>query len=476
MSKLTRRRFLEDSLLAAAAAIAVPGSVASAAGRPKSREVIRVGVIGVRGRGRAHIKAFRDSPDSEVVAICDPDSGVIAPSVEAVPDAKYYRDIRELLDDKTIDAVSIATPNHWHSLAAIWALQAGKHVYVEKPISHDVLEGRAVVNAVRNTGLILQHGTQARSQAATRDALAWMQAGGMGRVAHARGLCYKRRDSIGKVDAPIDPPSTIDMNLWTGPARMEPIRRRELHYDWHWVFNTGNGDIGNQGVHQMDIARWGLALDDHPRAVMSVGGRVGYDDDGETPNSQLVRYDYGDNEILFEVRGLKTDPYHGAHIGVVFAGEHGYLVSAAYNKVVAFDLEGNAMKTFTGGNDDQHYYNFLEAVKSGRPDKLNAPAIEGHRSAALCHLGNISHLLGDAVPLGSIDEPFGSESANTAYREMRDHLVSNGLVPESTKVSLGPNLAFDDASERFFGPRAAAANALLIREYREPFKIPEDLL
>jgi len=431
--------------------------------------------MGVRGRGRAHVKAFRDAPDSEVVAICDPDTAVIGPAMEAVPDATYYRDIRAMLDDARIDAVAIAAPNHWHALATIWALQAGKHVYVEKPISHTLMEGRAVMNAARRTKLVVQHGTQARSQSATRQAMDWLHSGGIGRVTRARGLCYKRRESIGKVDAPINPPSTIDMNLWTGPARLEPIRRRQLHYDWHWVFNTGNGDIGNQGVHQMDIARWGLALDDHPRSVMSIGGRLGYDDDGETPNSQLVCYDFGPKEILFEVRGLKSGPYRTAHIGVVFTGEHGYLVSAAYNKVVAFDLDGNVTRTFTGGADHEHFQNFLDAVKAGRPDLVHASVLDAHRSTALCHLGNVSHLLGRSVALGSVDVPFHSASANEAFDEMRDHLRSNGLDPDNTLVSVGATLAFDDALERVVGTNADEANTLLTRTYREPFVIAEEL-
>ncbi len=476
MSKLTRRRFLEDSLLATAAAMVIPGAATAVGAAPpkrKSRDLIRVGVIGVRGRGRAHIQEFRDSADSEVVAICDPDSGVLEPAMDAVPDAKYYKDLREMLDDKSIDAITVATPNHWHSLAAIWALQAGKHVYVEKPVSHDFAEGRAVINAAKRYGGIIQHGTQSRSHKATRDAMAWLQEGGLGRVTWARGLCYKRRDSIGKRDTPLTPPSTCDVNLWTGPARMEPIYRNEFHYDWHWVFNTGNGDVGNQGVHQMDIARWGLGIDDHPQRVMSVGGRVGYEDAADTPNTQLTHFDYGDKEILFEVRGLPTDAYRTAHIGVIFQGEHGYMVSASYSKVVVFDNDGKEMKVFEGGGN--HFQNFLDAIKAGRPDRLNADMTEAHRSTGLCHLGNISHMLGTRTPLGSVGSPYPTETANKACGEMRDHIVASGLSPETTMVSVGPELKFDDASERFYGPHAEDANRMLVREYREPFAIPSEL-
>lgn len=235
MSNMNRRDFLERSLLTTAGLV-VPSAALSAFASPRAvgaNDRIRVGVIGVRGRGRGHIGAFKKSPNAEVVAICDPDSGVIAPAVEAVPEARYYADVRKMLEDPSIDAVSIATPNHWHALATIWALQAGKHVYVEKPISHDVAEGQAVVEAARRYGRIVQHGTQARSHVATRDALAWLRDGGLGRVKLAHGLCYKRRESIGKITAPPKLPPTLDYDLWTGPAAMEPLARANLHYDWH---------------------------------------------------------------------------------------------------------------------------------------------------------------------------------------------------------------------------------------------------
>jgi predicted dehydrogenase len=446
---MDRRAFIERTLLTTAAALTGSGAAAQALAEPAARKVgandiIRVGVIGVRGRGRGHIGAFKKSPDAEVVAICDPDSAVIAPALESVPEARYYRDLRQMLDDPSIDAVSIATPNHWHALATIWALQAGKHVYVEKPLSHDLQEGRAVLEAERRYGRI--------------------------RVTLAHGLCYKQRDSIGKVAAPTEPPPTMDFDLWTGPAALEPVMRANLHYDWHWDFNTGNGDIGNQGVHQMDIARWGLGLDDFPHSVRSIGGRVGYDDDGETPNAQFVLYDYGRKQILFEVRGLPTAPNHGAHIGVVFHGEDGYMVSSSYTKVIAFDLGGNVLREFTGGAD--HFQNFLDAVRSGNAADLNAPVLEGHRSTALCHLGNISHLLGETQRLSAIADPFGArDEANERFDAMRAHLVANGLDPAQTDCTVGAHLSFDDASQRFHGDRADEANALLTREMRAPYLI-----
>ena len=336
MDRKTRREFLEKSLLAAAA-VPVAGMASCALDAPRMssmspNDTVRVAVIGVRGRGRSHIKGFKNQRNVEVAAICDADEGVIGDAMRSVPKAKYYKDIRKLLEDRSIDAVSIATPNHWHSLAAIWALQAGKHVYVEKPISHNVFEGRKVVEAARRYNRIVQHGTQSRSSLGTQKGIEFIRGGGLGRVKVAHALCFKWRPSIGKVDGPQKPPATCDYNLWTGPAEMQPLTRTQLHYDWHWVYNTGNGDIGNQGVHQMDIARWGLGKSGLPQTVQSLGGRFGYDDDGNTANTQLSLMDYGDSQILFEVRGLESERIGTTKVGVFFYCDEGVLLSNSYKK------------------------------------------------------------------------------------------------------------------------------------------------
>lgn len=478
MSRTTRREFLEESLLAAAAAAVAPGLGQAQAQEQKDKPLIkhedalRIGVIGVRGRGRGHVGAYKRSRNAIVAAICDADEGVIGRAMRAAPKAKYHRDVRSLLDDDSIDAVSIATPNHWHSLAAIWALQAGKHVYVEKPISHNVTEGRRLVEAAAKYGKIVQHGTQGRSMKATRDAIEWLRGGGLGTVQLARGLCYKRRESIGKVDGPQEPPASCDYDLWTGPAEMKPLLRKNLHYDWHWVFETGNGDIGNQGAHQMDIARWGLGKDEHPHRILSCGGRLGYDDDGTTPNTQIALFDYGDRSLIFEVRGLKTAPYKATKIGVVFHCEHGYLVVGSYTKVVAFDLDGKVVKVFTGAGS--HFENFLAAAMSGKRDLLTADCLDGHLSASLCHLANISYRLGKWQKLAATDTPFGAnEATNESFRRMRSHLVENGVDARHTDYSRGAELAFDPERERFAGEGSAAADALLTRVYRKPFVVPE---
>jgi len=481
MGSVTRREFLEDSLTVTGAAAAA--CVVSNTGDPLTPEPstfslpdleprdepVRMGVIGVRGRGRGHVGGFKGSKDSEVVAICNADEGVIGGAMKAVPNAKYHKDLRSLIEDPNVDAVSIATPNHWHALASIWALQAGKHVYVEKPLSHNVFEGRKLVEASAKAGRFVQHGTQARSHQATREAIAWLHAGNLGKVHVARALCYKRRGSIGKVNGPQPIPEKCDYDLWTGPADLVPLRRRSLHYDWHWDFNTGNGDIGNQGVHQMDIARWGLGCSGMPDRIISCGCRLGYEDDANTPNTLVTSMDYGDQKLIFEVRGLPTPAFKGAKIGVVFHCENGYLVIGSYSKCSAFDNDGKEIKTFRGGGN--HFQNFLDAIKSGKHDDLTAGALEGHLSAAACHLANIPYRIGKTQALSKSDTPFGQDdAANESFARFRQHLVKN-KIPLTAGYDLGPMLQFDGKAETFVGDNAQLGNMFLSRNYRDGYVV-----
>ncbi len=473
MSNLNRRRFLEDSLLIAASAVGASACQTSTDVRSSARKdgKLNVAVIGLRGRGRAHIKAFQNSPDAHVATICDVDDAIIEPAAAAVPGAKYVRDMRKIFDDPAIDAVSFATPNHWHALGTIWALEAGKHVYVEKPISYNIEEGKAVVRAAKASGLVVQHGTQARSHRATREAIEWMRSGGLGKPTLAVGLCYKKRPSIGKVTEDQEPPATLDYDQWIGPADKRPLRREKLHYDWHWDYNTGNGDLGNQGVHQMDIARWGLGLDALPKRVISCGGRLGYDDDADTPNTLVSTFDYGTRQLVFEVRGLRTGAYRDVTIGVVFHCEGGYLAIASYDRCTAFDTSGREIRTFQGGGN--HFQNFLDAVKAGDPEAVTANSREGHLSAGLCHMGNVSYRMGKPMDLARAIDPFGSDwpAGNEAMLRMRSHLVGNYVSPADS-VLVGPELVFDPATEMFVGDRAAEANALSARKYRSRYVPP----
>ena len=329
MSKLNRRSFLKGTLAASATLGWTAKSLSQVAG---ANDSLRVAVVGFKGRGESHISGMRSLQKKEkgvkITALCDVDSKVLTAAVDKLNKASLsvtgYRDMREMIDKEKLDIVCIATPNHWHALATIWAVQAGKDVYVEKPVSHNVWEGRKMVEAARKYKKIVQTGTQSRSSFAIKQAVEWVAAGNLGKIKIARGLCYKPRGSIGKVAAEQPVPSEIDYDLWCGPAPKDPVRRGNLHYDWHWVWNYGNGDLGNQGIHQMDIARWFLGEMELAPRVFSLGGRFGYVDDGETANTQIVFQDYAKAPLIFEVRGLPDkkrskvmDQYKGGSVAVI---------------------------------------------------------------------------------------------------------------------------------------------------------------
>jgi hypothetical protein len=349
-------------------------------------------------------------------------------------------------------------------------MQAGKDVYVEKPVSHNVTEGRRIVEAARKYKRICQTGTQSRSSKGLQEAIAFVQSGKLGKLQVSRGLCYKPRGSIGKVDGPQSIPKTVDYDLWCGPAPKKPLMRKRLHYDWHWVWDYGNGDLGNQGIHEMDKARWGLGVNQLPRSVMSVGGRFGYVDDGETANTQVCIYDYGDQQLIFEVRGLMTDPLRGARVGNIYHCTDGYLVVPNYHGGIAFTKDGKEIQRFEGGGD--HFVNFLKAVRSRNNSDLSADILEGHLSSALCHLGNISYRLGSLQPFSKKTEAFGdNKEAFETFARMEEHVRDNKVPLDSTSYRLGPKLLFDPQAERFVDN--SAADALLTREYRSPFVVPE---
>src|SRR5579871_3646029 len=422
---------------------------------------LRVAVIGVNGRGRDHVKGFADNTklNTIVTTICDVDSAVIGPAMKTAQSAqkgevKYEQDLRKVFDDKSIDIVTIATPNHWHSLAAIWAMQAGKHVYVEKPVSHNVHEGRMVVEFAKKLGKICEAGTQSRSQPGMQQAIEYVHSGKLGKCEVALGLCYKLRPSIGKVSEATPTPSTCDYDLWCGPAPKKPLMRKRLHYDWHWVWDTGCGDIGNQGIHEMDKARWGLGKSGLPNSVTSIGGRFGYVDDGETANTQVCLFDYGDCELIFEVRGLPTKKFKNVGVGNIFYTTDGYVVCPNNSSGVVFDKDGKKLEEFKG--DGNHYANFVEAVRAGNPELLTAPILEGHVSSALCHLGNVSYRLGTESAFSSADGSFGSDkSARDSEARMLTHLADNKINLDTTKLRVGRKLKIDPKTESFLGDKDA---------------------
>lgn len=463
------------SSLAGSLAMALPFSRVLGA-----NEDIRVAVVGINNQGSNHINWFRNIPGVRVVAICDADQMVIDREVKKFKDRNEtvatYQDYRKLLESKEIDAVVTATPNHWHALVTVWGCQAGKDVYVEKPVSHTIWEGQQMVKAARAHNRIVQSGTQRRSDTGLQEAIAWIREGHLGKMTLVRGIVYVQRNSIGKVDGPQPIPQSVDYNLWCGPAPKVPLMRKRLHYDWHWVWPTGDGDFGNNGIHFIDICRWMVGHQKLPPRVLSVGGRFGYIDDGETPNTQLVYLDYQPVPIIFELRGLPQskgmnamDHYLGTRAGTVVHCEGGYLVGGW-----AYDNDGKKLKQFKRTEGAGHHANFINAIRSRKPSDLTAEVLEGHLSSALCHMANISHRLGKHV---SRDEAAaglnGSNGMSEAFDRIQKHLLVNNVDLEATPYILGPPLTMNPDTERFTGPLAEEANQLVSRDYRDPFVVPE---
>jgi len=401
--------------------------------KASANDRIRVCVIGVNGRGKDHIKGFMNLPDAEVAMLCDVDRRVLdqrAGSFESAYNrrVKTETDLRRVFDNKEIDAVSIAMPNHWHALAAIWACQAGKDVYVEKPATHNVFEGRKLIEAAHTYNRIVQHGVQLRSSEAIREAVDLLRKGVIGDVYMARGLVFRWRPSIGK-KSPEPAPDYIDWNLWQGPAQERQFSRRYVHYNWHWHWDYGNGDVGNQGIHETDMCMWGLGVDALPSKVTAMGGKFLWDDDKETPEVVTTLYHYPEQKklIQFEVRHWCTNREDGADVGNIFYGRDGYMVIKGYDTFEVYLGEkrekGPARKA-----DGDHYANFIKAVRSRKTSDQNGPVETAHLASALAHLGNIAYRL-DRV------------------------------------------LHFDPKAERFKSDEQA--NAVLTRQYRAPFVVPE---
>jgi predicted dehydrogenase len=478
MNSLSRRIFLEDSMLATAAlaaAAATPMIQAQekSSGNPSNK--VRVAILGCRIRGKQHAAELAKVADCEIVYVCDPDkdlAGELAASIERQSGKapKAVQDMRKVFDDKSVDAVFIATPNHWHSLAAIWAMQSGKDAYVEKPVSHNISEGRRMVQVARKTNRICQGGTQNRSNMALAEAVEYMKAGKLGEVRLARSIIYGGRGSIGP-KGNYETPKNVDYNLFMGPAPLSPLTRKNLHYDWHWDWQTGNGELGNNNIHSIDICRWGLGLNGLCKSAISYGGRFGYVDAGETPNTQVCIFDYGDKTIVSETRGLKTEQFRpGFTGGWLFHGPEG---SIAGNSL--FDKDGKLVSTFTAKRkSENHFANFLKVVRSRKREELNAEIEEGHLSTALCHIGNISWRLGKESNAEEIRSQLAKmkihdNASETLDRTMK-HLQDNKVDFAKTGMVLGAVLHVSPKGEEFVGNQNA--NALLTREYRKPFVVP----
>lgn len=475
MAQFNRRKFLKTSLALAGSTFAISGTKSSG-NILGANDRVRIAVAGLHGRGKSHMDAFAKMKDVEVTYLVDPDQRQYDAAIKRVHGIagntpKTVTDIRTALEDSNVDAISVATPNHWHALMTIWACQADKDVYVEKPCSHNVHEGRIAVEAARKHDRIVQHGTQSRSSGKWAQIMDVIKSGHYGQLKVSRGICYKRRPSIG-FKKPKTPPSDLDFNIWLGPAQEQPYHENLVHYNWHWFWDTGNGDIGNQGVHQMDIARWGIPGATLPKSVISLGGRFGYEDQGQTANTQVTVFDYGPTQLIFEVRGLVPSN----RVTNMFHFEDGTIKDDGKFYANGSD-KGEALPKADSsrGPGSGNFGNFIAAVRSRKVGDLNADILEGHYSSALCHLANVSYRLGTDVPFSTHAAQLkGNQAAEETLDRTAEHLSKdNAIVLDGLNYRLGRFLEVDAADEMIVGD--AAANQMLTRNYREPFVVPESL-
>jgi predicted dehydrogenase len=498
MKPISRRSFLNGSMTAG---LALEMPRLSLGAGPRSggpNDVVSVAVIGlgsttavggVGGRGHQLIGRLREIPGVRIVALCDADRAHLDREVEAARDHEgkvaAYRDPRGALDDKGVDAVIIALPNHWHALATVWACQAGKDVYVEKPFSYDLWEGQQMVAAARKYGRMVQVGTQNRSSAFLRRVFDRLRGGELGAIRFAHALVYRARHGIGSVDAPTPPPRTADYDLWCGPASRKPLMRKQLHYEWHWFWDTGNGEMGNNGIHVIDVCRWALGQDRTPPRALSIGGRFGFHDCGETANTQIALLDFRPAPLICEVRNVSAGQgaasmggFRGQNNGVVIDCEGGYFAGDASGGAI-FDRSGKKVQDLARGDSPQtleraHLSAFLAGVRSRKAVDLAAEAIEGHRSTACCHMANVSHRLGKrSSPEAIRAASTGDAEMTDAFERCRAYLRENGVDLDATGATLGPWVSLDAERGWFVGDFADAANELSRREYRRPFVVPE---
>ena len=408
--RITRR----DALKVGAAGAAVAWSIGGRAGA--SDAPLRHAVIGTGGMGRNHLRGFGEAPDCVLVAASDVDPErrkQVSELLQGKADVAFYPDFRELLADPDIDSVSIATPDHWHTPVALHALLAGKHVYVEKPCSHNIHEAFVLERVARETGLCVQHGTQHRSGAGPKDAVKFMREGGLGKVRMAKAINHQLRGPIGREPDAETPPG-VDYDMWLGPAPVRPFSKNRWHYNWHWHWDYGTGDAGNDGVHQIDMMRWGMGVD-LPARVTSVGGQLFYDDDHETPDTQTAIFEYGDVYLMYEMRLWTDYKMEGHDNGVVFYGDKGKLEVGRNGCDVT--LIGEERKNIGGPHDfTENVRNFIACARAGTPENLNAPIAEGAKSTILCHLANIGTRVGRPLTLNADGtQAEGDDVANSLF-------------------------------------------------------------
>lgn len=491
MHPISRRSFvLKTAAAAGVGAVSAglrPSTWAAAVG---ANDALRIGIIGLGGKGTQHLNLLTKRDDTRVVALCDIDPEALGRAKKTLEGKQLApfttTEPRELLARNDVDAVFVVTCNHWHALLSIWACQAGKDVYVEKPMTHTVWEGRKLIEAAAKYRRVVQVGTQYRSEAGLAEGIKWLHAGGLGKLTHVHCPYFGRRGSIGRRKPWY--PEGLNYDLFCGPTPVVPLERDKLHYDWHWSWTTGNSELGNNGVHLLDVARRIVRSEAPPRRVLGLGGRYVIEDAAETPNAHLVVYDYPEAPVIFEARGLTAKPdvsysdqVNNTRVGVVAHCEGGYL--AGLVGCAAYDRSGKIIQKFTGdGGGHTHLNNFLAAVRSRRAQDLAAPPEIGHGSAALCHFGNISLRVGGPAGATQISQALDSmPAAAEMTRSLQAHLGVHGVDLARRPLTLGPWMDIEPSGDGIAklasGDPSALERAryLLHETQRPPYVIPENV-
>lgn len=475
----SRRSFITQSALAFTAL--------SASRVLGANDTVRIASIGLGGQGLGNANRMAKVPGVEVVYLCDPDTAALDKAKKVFPHAKTTQDLRRVMEDKDVDAVVVSTGNHWHVLASIWAMQAGKDVYVEKPVSHNIWEGRKLVEAARKYNRIVQGGTQQRSDPLQDEIKTFLDSGAIGKIKYVRCNHYSLRKSIGKLATPLKPQASVDYDLWLGPAKDEPLYRERLHYDWHWAWNTGNGEMGNWGPHILDDLRNVVFRDKVPlpKRVIAGGGRFAWDDAGETPNTHFAYLDTGDIPVIVDFHNLPRqkdlrapDVYLRRRTSafLIIECEGGYYTGSRGGGT-AFDAQGKKLHTFKGDGGKNHAANFIDAVRSRKKEDLKGEIEQIHYSSAWCHLANISQRLGQQYDRAAAEAAVKDFLPwNDVIADFHQHLINNQLDAAKLDIKMGPMLELDVAKETFTGTTATPeALALLTREYRQGFAVPKEV-
>ncbi|MDG1895097.1 MAG: Gfo/Idh/MocA family oxidoreductase [Fuerstiella sp.] len=479
MSNLSRRQFMA-SAAAASAAVTFPSTARSR----MAADDVNMGFISCGGRAGQHMPMFDDLDGVNIAGLCDPDENRLGKAQTRYPGATGYADLRSLIDDASVDAVVVATCNHWHCLASIWAMEAGKDVYVEKPLSHSQWEGRQTVAAARKYNRICQVGTQQRSDPMQAEIKKFLhEEKALGQIVSARVNRYGVRGPIGRRDSPLEIGSDVDYDLWLGPAQDQPIFRDKLQYDWHWDFNTGSGEMGNWGVHVLDDLRNNVFQDSVglPKRIFGAGGRVAWDDAGDTPNVHFVYFDTGTIPVVIGLTNMTAGPqerkspqHPGPGSGYIAYCEGGRF-EGQRGRGAAYDKDGKKIREFKGnGGNRVHHQNFIDAIRNRNHTSLNSDVEVGHLSTGWCNLANIAFQSGKPFKKQDAGQVAGDGGIwQNIVSEMEQHLEAHGVELESDDIKLSPMLTVDERKEVFVGDNADVANVFLKREYRAPYIVPE---